>query len=319
MTQDTTTGASVAAEKLLFDDWTDAIEERVRAGVRGFIEAMLEEELADVLLRPRYGRRQAAGDEPQLATGYRHGHRERTLIGTFGTTRIAVPRARLADEDGATREWRSQSLHAYQRRTKAAEALIAGVYLAGTNTRRVRRALGAMFEGAVGKDVVSRTWRKVKVDWEAWCARSLAEEPIVRLILDGTVVSVRLDRKATSISLLVALGVRADGQKVLLAIRNMGGESEAAWRAFLDDLVARGLSAGLRHRRRRRGPGDGARRRSGRTCPSSAAPSTSTATCWPTRRIGCTTRSPDDYNDMIYAETKERSRRSARPSCANGG
>jgi len=54
-------------------------------------------------------------------------------------------------------------------------------------------------------------------------------------------VRVRLDRKATSISLLVVLGIRRDGQKVLLAIRAMGGESEAAWRAVLDDLVARGL------------------------------------------------------------------------------
>ena len=43
--------------------------------------------------------------------------------------------------------------------------------------------------------------------------------------LDGTVVRVRLDKKATSISLFVALGVRSDGQKVLLAIKNMGGES----------------------------------------------------------------------------------------------
>lgn len=49
----------------------------------------------------------------------------------------------------------------------------------------------------------------------------------MRLILDGTVVRVRLDRKATSISLLVVLGVRRDGQKVLLAVKNMGGESEA--------------------------------------------------------------------------------------------
>ena len=64
-----------------------------------------------------------------------------------------------------------------------------------------------------------------------------------RLILDGTVVRVRLDKKATSISLLVVLGIRRDGQKVLLAVRNMGGESEAAWRALLDDLVARGLKA----------------------------------------------------------------------------
>ena len=51
----------------------------------------------------------------------------------------------------------------------------------------------------------------------------------------------RLDRKATSTSLLVVLGVRSDGQKVLLSINNMGGESEAAWRSILDDLVARRL------------------------------------------------------------------------------
>ena len=129
----------------------------------------------------------------------------------------------------------------YQRRTLVADALIAGAYLAGTNTRRVRRALASLFGGAVGKDTVSRVWRKVKSDWDAWNARSLAEEPIVRLILDGTVVRVRLDRKATSVSLLVVLGVREDGQKVLLAIKSMGGESSEAWRTVLDDLINRGL------------------------------------------------------------------------------
>jgi putative transposase len=133
-------------------------------------------------------------------------------------------------------------LQSYQRRTRAADALIASAYLSGTNTRRVRRALGALFGGAIGKDTVSRVWRKVKGDWDAWNARSLKDESIIRLILDGTVVRVRLDKKSTSISLLIALGVRRDGQKVLLAVKNMGGESEAAWRVFLDDLVKRGLS-----------------------------------------------------------------------------
>jgi transposase-like protein len=121
------------------------------------------------------------------------------------------------------------------------EALIAGAYLAGTNTRRVKRALAALFRGTVGKDVVSRAWRKVSADWEAWNRRDLAAEEVVRLILDGTVVRVRLDRKATNVSLLVVLGVRRDGQKLLLTVRNMGGESEAAWRSVLDDLIARGL------------------------------------------------------------------------------
>jgi putative transposase len=129
----------------------------------------------------------------------------------------------------------------FQRRTNRADALIAGAYFAGTNTRRVRRALAALFGGAVGKDTVSRVWHKAKGAWDAWNGRSLADEPIVRLILDGTVVRVRLDRQATSISLLVALGVRQDGQKILLAVKNMGGESEAAWRALLDDLVKRDL------------------------------------------------------------------------------
>ncbi len=242
MMKDTTKGAAVAADSLLLDDWFDAIEDGVRVRVRGFIEMMLEEELSDVLSRPRYGRGKPKDDgEPPAVVGVRHGHRARTLTGTFGKTRIAVPRARLMGADGRTSEWRSASLRAYQRRTRAADALIAGAYLSGTNTRRVRRALNAVFAGPVGKDVVSRTWRKVKGDWDAWNARSLGEEPIVRLILDGTVVRVRLDRKATAISLLVALGVRADGQKVLLALKSMGGEGEAAWRALLDDLVRRGL------------------------------------------------------------------------------
>jgi hypothetical protein len=103
----------------------------------------------------------------------------------FGKTEIAVPRARLNGSGGKTTEWKSQVLRNYQRRTRAADALIAGAYLAGTNTRRVRRALRSVFGGEVGKDTVSRVWRKVKGDWDAWNSRSLAEEPIVRLILDA--------------------------------------------------------------------------------------------------------------------------------------
>ncbi|HJZ14384.1 MAG TPA: IS256 family transposase [Stellaceae bacterium] len=228
----------------LFDDWFDPIETGIRERVRGLIEEMIRGELDEVLSRPRYGRRAKTGEGKDIAAvvaGHRHGSRVRTLTGTFGKTEIAVPRARLNGGDDKTTEWKSRALPNYQRRTPAADALIAGAYLAGTNTRRVRRALRSVFGGEVGKDTVSRVWRKVKSDWDAWNSRSLADEPIVRLILDGTVVWVRLDRKATSISLLVVIGVRQDGQKVLLAIKQMGGESTAAWRTVLDDLVRRGL------------------------------------------------------------------------------
>src|SRR6266542_2614974 len=197
----------------LFDDWFDPIEAGLRDRVREFIHAMVEGELDLALARPRYGRRaRPSSEDAERAvgvSGHRHGHRSRSPLGTFGPVEIEVPRARLNTPDDKTTEWKSQARRAYQRRTLAADALIASTYLAGTNTRRVRR--------------------------------SLAEEPIVRLILDGTAVRVRLDRKATSISLLVVIGVRADGQKVLLAIKSMGGESAEAWRTVLDDLITRGL------------------------------------------------------------------------------
>ena len=235
MEQDSTTTSADGMEPFSGQVWFDPIEAGIRERVRGFIEELLEEELTTALGRARH-ERTAAGPK-----GYRNGTRERQLLGSFGPVRIIVPRARMATENGGTQEWRSAALPRYARMTRQVEALIAGAYLSGTNTRRVKRALAALFAGAVGKDVVSRTWRKVRTDWDAWARRDLAGEDIVRLILDGTVVRVRLDRKATSISLLVVLGVRRDGQKVLLAVKNMGGESEAAWRSIFDDLVARGL------------------------------------------------------------------------------
>jgi putative transposase len=115
----------------------------------------------------------------------------------------------------------------------------------------------------------------------------------------------RLDRKATSISLLVVLGVRQDGQKVLLAIKQMGGESAEAWRTVLDDLIKRGL-----------------RRPELLIVDGGSGLESAIAAIWdgvPVQR--CTVhkhrnllaRAPDrlheeitnDYNDMIYAATRE--------------
>jgi transposase-like protein len=129
----------------LFDNWFDPLEAEVRARSRDFIEELLRAELDASLSRPRYGRSQMAGNEGKAGVaGHRHGSRTRSLTGTFGPIEIAVPRARLTTSEGKTTEWKSQALRAYQRRTLAADALIASTYLAGTNTRRVRRALSAL-------------------------------------------------------------------------------------------------------------------------------------------------------------------------------
>src|SRR5204862_3694087 len=97
----------------LFDNWFDPIEAGLRDRAREFLQAMLEAELDEVLDRSRYARRakRSTGDlqEPAGVSGHRHGHRSRTLLGTFGQLKIEVPRARLDTPDGKTTEWKSGS------------------------------------------------------------------------------------------------------------------------------------------------------------------------------------------------------------------
>jgi putative transposase len=98
MKTDPTKPVAEATEEKLFDNWFDPVETDLRTKVRGLIETMIEEELETVLSRPPYGRRPglaAAGDAAAPVAGHRHGHRTRTLTGTFGKTGIAVPRARI--------------------------------------------------------------------------------------------------------------------------------------------------------------------------------------------------------------------------------
>jgi transposase-like protein len=144
------------------DAWFDPIEAGIRDRVRGFIEELIGQELDAALERGGYER------DAETPKGYRNGTRERQLLGSFGPVALSVPRARMTAESGGTQEWCSATLPRYARMTRQLEALIAGASLSGTNTRRVKRALAALFKGAVGKDVVSRTWRKVRTDWDAW-------------------------------------------------------------------------------------------------------------------------------------------------------
>src|SRR5215813_9398358 len=245
------------ANVLVGEGWRDGLEAGVRGRIRGFIEELLEEELTAALGRARYARTRAserlasvvrgsASDESDAAdelaiVGHRNGHRDRQVMGTFGATTVSVPRARLEAADGETSEWHSKALPAYQRRTKEIDAVIAGAYLAGVNTRRVGRALAALFRGSVSKDTVSRTWRKIKGDWDTWNKRDLSREEIVRLILDGTVVRVRIDRQATAISLLVVLGVRRLVKRGLqqpeLAIVDGAAGLEKALASLWSDLL----------------------------------------------------------------------------------
>ena len=214
----------------------DTIEAEMRQRVRETIEAIVHEELEAAL-----GARKSAR-VGETRSGYRHGSRERTLTTSLGPATIAMPRARVRSTDGAMSEWRSETVGRYQRRTARVDEAILGVYLAGTNTRRIKGALAPLLRGGpLSKDAVSRLVGRLRDDFETWRSRDLADEDIRYVFLDGWFPKVRIGGRRERVPVLVTLGVRGDGQRVVLDLRLAGEESAASWGEVIASLVARHL------------------------------------------------------------------------------
>jgi len=213
----------------------DTIEARMRTRIRETIEAIVEEELEAALGAGRSARVGASRH------GYRHGTRERTLTTSLGPTTFALPRARLV-KDGATTEWHSATIARYQRRTARVDEALLGVYLAGTNTRRLKGALAPLLRGGpMSKDAVSRLVGRLREDFDTWRNRDLAEEDIRYVFLDGWFPKVRIGGRRERVPVLVTLGVRGDGHRVILDLRLAGEESAASWGEVISSLIARHL------------------------------------------------------------------------------
>ena len=233
----------------------EALETVIRERIRATIEAVLEAEL-DAALGAGLSAR--VGDQRR---GYRHGTRTRTLTTSTGPTAVEVPRARLREGPRMV-EWRSETLPRYQRRTARVDEAILGVYLAGGNSRRIRGALAPLLRGGpLSKDAVSRLVGRLAADFETWQQRDLADDAIRYLLLDGWYPKVRLGKRRVRVPVLVTMGVRADGQRVVMDMRLVGDESTgglAGRRAAAPGPPDWHASAG-RHRRQS-WAGDGAAR-----------------------------------------------------------
>src|SRR5207244_12032912 len=218
-------------------DEATTLETLIRRRARGLIDAIVKEELEAALGAAESARVAAARQ------GYRHGTRERTLTTSLGPTTFAMPRARVRTAEGATAEWRSELVPRYQRRSERVDEAILGVYLSGTNTRRIRGALAPLLRGGpLSKDAVSRLVGRIAQDFAAWSERELAGESIRYLIQDGWYPKVRIGRRRVVVPVLVTLGVREDGERVILDMRMAGEESGASWTEALASLVRRKMS-----------------------------------------------------------------------------
>lgn len=218
---------------------SEAIEQAIRGRVRSVIEAIVEEELESALGAGRSERRAGRG-------GYRHGRRPRVLTTSVGATSFSMPRARIREEAGGSREWRSRVVERYQRRTARVDEAILGVYLTGTNTRRLKGALSPLLRGGpLSKDSVSRLVGRLAGDFSEWGQRDLSGDQIVYVLMDGWYPKVRIGKRRVRVPVLVTMGVKSSGERVVVDMRLSGQESTSSWGEVVRSLSQRNIGVPL--------------------------------------------------------------------------
>jgi putative transposase len=230
MSKDTTEEADVIR---LRQNIGDLLRRRVLEAV----QRVLEEELSAALGSDRYER-------SEERRGYRNGHEPRRITTELGPQTLEVPRGRIADEDGKTREFQSGVVPRYARRTRKVDEAILGAYLAGANTRRIRKALEPLLGSEhLSKSAVSRVVTRLKAQFAQWRGRDLSQERFAILFLDGFHLKVRMARRVVSVPVLAVLGVSPDGTKRLVALELAASEAETHWSGLISDLKRRGLES----------------------------------------------------------------------------
>ena len=152
-------------------EYREFVHQRLRKRVLEAIELVMEEEVEQAIGCRAYER----SDERR---GYRNGIEIRRVTTAVGTREMRVPRARLQDEEtGEMKEFRSEVLPRYARRTQEVDEAILATYLSGANSRRIRKALKPLLgEEHLSKSAVSRVVSRLKERFKKWQNRDLGDE-----------------------------------------------------------------------------------------------------------------------------------------------
>jgi transposase-like protein len=113
------------------------------------------------------------------------------------------------------------------------------MYIQGVSTRRVRKVVEGLCGTEVSSMQVSRATKALDTELCQWRERKL--ERCQYMTLDATYQKVRIGGCVVSSAVLVALGVRHDGKRVILGVSVATSEAEVHWRKFIESLLARGL------------------------------------------------------------------------------
>jgi transposase-like protein len=199
----------------------------VRNTVEETLNGLLQAEADELCGASRYER-----SVERLDT--RAGSYPRKLMTKAGEVTLKVPRLRSLP-------FETQIIERYRRRESSVEEALIEMYLAGVSVRRVEDITEALWGSRVSSSTVSELNQKIYEQIDAWRTRPL-EGTHAYVFLDGIWLKRSWGGEVRNIAILVAVGVRADGHREILAVNEGAKEDLESWRNFLRDLKARGLS-----------------------------------------------------------------------------
>lgn len=212
----------VIKEMNLSQDW----ESDYRAASRRAVATVLEDRMHE--RTDRY-----LAEMGRSISDRRNGSYSRHLLTELGDIVITVPR---------TRKWSPlEIVRSYCRRVASVDRMILCCFVLGLSTRKVAHALLPVLGEAVSAATVSRVARALDSVVSAFHQRPL-QKKYRFLVFDGVVLKRKTGIGAVKRTVLVALGITADGKKEIIDFRVAPSESQAAWDVFLSDLYRRGLS-----------------------------------------------------------------------------
>src|SRR5918995_4412094 len=201
-------------------------EDPLRQIVRWAVQELMEAEVAAQIGAGRYERTDERSTQ-------RNGYRPRTWDTRVGSLELQIPKLR---QGSYFPSW----LEPRRRAEQALVAVVAEAYVQGVSTRKVEALVQSLGIAGLSKSEVSRLAASLDEQVEAFRTRRL-EAAYPYLWVDARYEHVREDGRVVSMAVIVAYGVRADGVREVLGLDVGLSEDVELWRAFLQDLVARGI------------------------------------------------------------------------------
>lgn len=214
----------------------EVLEEMVRERIQGYIQDMLEEEVAALLGRNKSERIKPVDGTP----GYWNGHgKPKKFALMSGTITVQRPRVRGTEE-----RFESKVIPFFKRRSKELGDMLPELYLHGLSKGDFELALrGLLGEGApLSASSIERLKAKWQLEYEQWKQQDLSSLNVVYQWADGIYVKAGLEKDKAA--LLIIIGALTNGKKVFLACESGYRESKESWSAVLRDLTSRGLKFG---------------------------------------------------------------------------